>query len=228
MSQLPDDSSHSILVGKNGSGKTQALAWQLAYRSWDAMPWIVLNTKNDRLLNRIGAVELEPSANIPREPGLYMMRPLPHDDVQNEILMRAWSQENTGVVIDELYNLPKNQLPLRIVLSQGRSKYCPLIMCVQRPVHVDLAVWSECNYAQVFKLTTEEDRDTIERRVNPRGRAHPLPWQDVIRYHSMWIDQTCDSVTIMRPVPSETEILSTYRARMDTLPQAQEHTHRWL
>lgn len=224
---LPDDSSHLVLVGRNGSGKTQALGWHLSMRSFDAMPWIIFNSKNDKLLNKIGAIELRAGERIPRDPGLYMYRPMPEDEWQDDILMQAWARENVGIVIDELYNMPRGgrSMALRTILTQGRSKFCPLIMCVQRPVNVDRSTWSECNYAQVFYLSNAKDRATIETDMTP---VEELPWKSVMQYHSIYMDMREGKIAVLRPVPSESDILSTYRQRLQALPQHVEASHRWI
>lgn len=224
--KLADDSSHTVLVGRNGSGKTQAAAWQLSMRSYDAMPWIILNSKNDRLLNRTGAVELPLHAAIPRKPGLYMVRHMPRDPAADALLMRAWKKENVGIFVDEVYNLPRNGDGFHALLTQGRSKYVPLILCVQRPVFVDRSVWSECNYAQIFSMTNGRDRKIIDDEMTPGDT--PIPWSAVKKYHSIYLDMREGSMALLRPVPSGRAILSEFHTRLANMPQHRERIHRWV
>jgi hypothetical protein len=72
----PTDTQHLSIVGKTGTGKTQAAAWHLSRRSFDVMPWIIINHKRDDLLTSIRAEEIDLD-KVPRKAGLYSLHPLP-------------------------------------------------------------------------------------------------------------------------------------------------------
>lgn len=208
MADLPNDTQHVAIVGKNGSGKTQAGAYWLSRRHFERMPWIIFNFKGDDLLNEIGAKEVD-LGMPPSKPGLYTVRPFPGQyDAMERYFWRIWKQENVGVYIDEGYMLDKNSEAWQALLTQGRSKHIPIITLSQRPVNVNRFIFSESSFHQIFWLNDRRDRQTVQQYV-PADLERRLP-----QYHSWWYDVNSDVVNTMRPVPDRDVILQNFQDRL--------------
>src|ERR1700744_5170015 len=78
--RLPDSTQRIVIIGRTGSGKTQAGAWHLSTRDLTEEPWVIIDYKRDRLLNSIWAKEITLKDKVPDEPGLYTMHPRPIED----------------------------------------------------------------------------------------------------------------------------------------------------
>jgi hypothetical protein len=212
---LPSDSERLGIVGKTGSGKTQAAAWHLSIRRFDLMPWIVYDFKMDELLNSIPGVEHIDVSSVPTKPGVYLVHPHP-DDIAgvSRQMSQIWAQENTGVYCDEGYMVcgPGRPNPwFRSLLTQGRSKRIPMIILSQRPVWLDRFVFSESEFYQVFGLNDKRDIETIQEYV-PAKLTVKLP-----KYHSYYYDVAEDKVVVLTPVPDATAIKDSFAARFETM-----------
>lgn len=204
----PDDSKRLTILGKTGSGKTQAAVWHLANRSWKEKPWIVFDFKRDELIDQIGAKEVNITRPPPRTRGLYVVRPnLDQDEFVDAYLWQIWENEHTGVFIDEGYMIGNRSKPLRAILTQGRSKRVPLILLSQRPVWLDRFALSEADYFQVFAMTDARDRAIVNSFV-PFDVSDRLP-----DYNSYWYDVPRDFKARMAPVPSADEIIDIFEYR---------------
>lgn len=206
--RLPRDSQRSTILGRTGSGKTLAGAWQLSQRSFDKMPWIIVDFKRDRLLNRIGAVEI-PIGKLPRHPGLYIIHPLPDEkEFVNDYLWQIWEKGKIGLMFDEGYMVTGTSA-FRAILTQGRSKTIPCIILSQRPVWLDRFVFSESEFFQLFWLQHSDDRKTVQKFMSVVNVHERLP-----EYHSIWYDVARDRVTRLAPVPDEGAIIRDFRAKL--------------
>ena len=195
------------IIGRTGSGKTVAGAWQLTQRSLDTLPWIIIDFKRDAVLNRMGAEETS-LAQLPRRPGLYICHPLPDDREQvDDLLWRIWERGKTGLLFDEGY-MVSGLASFRAILTQGRSKRIPAIIHSQRPVWLDRFVFSESEFFQVFWLQDARDRKTVQAFL-PFDTNERLP-----DYHSTWYDVVRDRATRLKPVPDEQEIIRMMRVRL--------------
>lgn len=221
--RLPDDTQRLSIVGRTGSGKTVAAVFHLSNTDFDSMPWIVYDFKRDPLLRRIAdlGASMEIGAShigldeVPRRPGIYFVHPHPDDifPVRNQ-MMRIWEQENTGVFVDEGYMVcgPTNPNPaFRSLLTQGRSKHIPMIILSQRPVWLDRFAFSESDFYQVFSLNHSGDRKKIQEYI-PADLSEPLP-----PYHSYYHDVGKSETYVMRPVPTDEEILSVFAAKFEAM-----------
>lgn len=205
---FPNDTQHLSIVGRNGTGKTQAACWHLSKRSWDEMPWIIIDYKRDRLIGEIEPEELEITTRVPKQAGLYVVRPMPDDDDDevNALLRRIWAHNNCGVYLDEGYMVP-DKAPLRGLLTQGRSKHIPMIILSQRPVMLSRFVFSEASFFQVFDLNHKLDRRKVTEFV-------PIPTNYRLRKHfSYFYDVGNHQLTEFSPVPDADAILQTFRDR---------------
>ena len=205
--RMPQDTQRLAIVGKTGTGKTQAAAWHLSQRSFDLKPWIILDFKRDELLNEIGATEVD-MINAPTKPGLYITHPLPDDkEAVENYFWNIWQKENIGVYIDEGYMIGDSPA-FRALLTQGRSKRIPIIVLSQRPSWISRFVFSESDYHQVFWLNDFRDRKTVSAFV-PYDMENRL--ED---YHSVWYDVSQDRVAKMLPVPKKSAILQVFEDRL--------------
>lgn len=221
--RLPDDTQRISIVGRTGSGKTVAAVWHLSNAAFDSMPYIVYDFKRDPLLAKIAAIgyELQIGAyhigleDMPTRPGIHFVHPHPDDilPVRHQ-MMRIWEQENTGVFVDEGYMVcgPTNPNPaFRSLLTQGRSKHIPMIILSQRPVWLDRFAFSESDFYQVFALNHSGDRKKINEYI-PADLSKPLP-----RFHSYYHDVGNSETVVMKPVPTDEDILSVFAARFELM-----------
>ncbi len=214
---LPRPDQHTVIVGQNGSGKSQMGFWLLSKAPIDRMPFIALDTKREpvfRALQRAGAIRRTLSLKLPmllapRTPGLYLLRPQEEDDERvDEFLYRCYRRGNIGFYFDEGYAVPDgNGSSLHKILTQGRSRRLPVIACVQRPVLVDHFFFTEAKHLVVFKLIDREDRRTVSRYA-PIDIDAGLP-----RYHSFWYDNAQDTLFRLPPVPDAKQIVADIKAR---------------
>jgi hypothetical protein len=209
---MPRDDEHVAVFGRNGTGKTQASVWQLSERSFDKMPWVVINSKDDELINRIpGTFDLDLDDGAPRWPGIYVVRSAIADkeekDELNGLLARIWSRQKTGIYFDEASDATGLSW-FRRCLRQGRSRRVPIIAVTQRPLWLDRYVWSEASFYQGFQLNLADDRETADRMVPHYKQVHLPP------FHSLWHDVKAPATFRLLPVPDQDAILQRFRERL--------------
>lgn len=212
--RLPKSSQHLAIVGRNGTGKTQAALWHLSQRPIDKRPYIAIDFKGDEHINAIERARyIGLGDEIPRAPGVYIIQPTPLDaknGAVDDFLWKVYGRGNTGLWIDEGYMLG-DSTAFETLLTQGRSKHIPIITLTQRPVWVSRFVFSESMFYQFFALTDKRDKKTVE-SFAPVNMDAKLP-----EFHSWYYDVGNDQLTGLKPVPSEDEILSTIDAKLKTM-----------
>jgi len=205
--KLPKNDHRLVIVGRTGTGKTQAAAWQLVMRNIGHFIWIIFDFKGDHLLNQLGAVEIT-LTQMPKKPGLYIVHPLPHQNEQVEtMLWEIWRRGNIGVFIDEGYMIG-DSAAFRAMLTQGRSKRIPMIILSQRPVWLSRFVFSEADYYQVFRLNDRDDRKTMSRFI-AADLETKLP-----DYHSVYFTVANEDTTILAPAPDQEIIIETAEIKL--------------
>lgn len=205
--RLPDDSQRLAIVGRTGSGKTRAGMWHLSKRNFRAMPWIIIDYKRDDLIARSPAKEIDFKGKVPKEPGLYVIRPNPTEDDDDNVeafLMRCWAKGNVGIFVDEGFMIPSNSKAMRMILTQGRSLRIPTIILSQRPVWMSRFVFSEADFFQLFHLNHLGDRKTV-------GEFMPAESKIILPvYHSWYYDVGKNEMTPLKPVPNDDGILNNF------------------
>lgn len=208
---LPNDSHRLTLIGKTGSGKTQAALWHLSQRTITSRPWIIFDFKLDPIFREVpGLREIEPDAKLPKKPGIYITHPTPDQAEAVEAMMWAiWERERIGVYVDEGYMIPARSPSFQALLTQGRSKSIPIIMLTQRPAWVTRFAFSEADYIQYFRLTDARDAK-VARQFMPLPIETELPGN----YYSWWWDNTRNFKAILQPVPPKDTILDIFHDRL--------------
>lgn len=221
--RIPTIEERTAIVGKTGSGKTQAGTFLLSRMPFDSIPFVILDFKRDKIFSDVnqGVVSGRSSAPLIPElsldgkgweainaPGLYIVRPTidQSDEVEN-LLWYIWEHEYCGIFIDEGYMIGKSRAFIAC-LTQGRSKNIPMITLSQRPAWITKFVFSEADYLQIFKLTLAVDKKTVQEYVD-RNIQKRLP-----PYYSYWYDVNREELAVLRPVPGRDFIVKTIRDKL--------------
>jgi len=204
--RYPNVAQRTVVMGKTGSGKTQFGAWLLSESPFNKQPYIIMDYKRDALLGATDRIREIGLNEIPKHPGLYIVRPLPEIDDSNveNWLWKIWKRGKTGLYFDETYMLPNDgrSTALRALYTQGRSLHIPIIALTQRPAWVSRFVFSEAEYYSYFHFNDSEDIKTA-RRWFPSG----LVEERLPKYYSVWYDQDADNAFVLSPVPDSDTIL---------------------
>jgi DNA helicase HerA-like ATPase len=219
--RLPRTDEHTAILGCTGSGKTTLAGWTLSKAPFDRMPYVMVDYKNDELIASINRVkEIGLHENVPEQPGLYVVRPLPSEIEETEKwLWKIWSRGSTGLYIDEAYLLP-NKEAIKNILAQGRSLRIPVIAASQRPVDVPRSIFTEASHIAVFRLNDDRDRKTVREftpdgMLSVNGKPRRLP-----DYHSFWYsvkDHKADDPNpyhVLSPVPTADKIVDYINDRL--------------
>lgn len=210
--RLPDTSHRLAVIGRTGTGKTQAAAWFLSQQPIEHMPWLVFDWKGDKLLNDIRAKEIEVGAPLPKKPGVFIVRPtaVVDDDAVTKMLWAVHKRGSMGVYIDEGYMVGDENPAFRALLTQGRSKNIPMITLSQRPFHMDRFAFSEADFYLVFNLNDRKDQQRVgeflHRDIDLRN--------DIPKYHGWYHDVSEAEHTLLSPVPSATKIKAIFRSKI--------------
>jgi hypothetical protein len=207
----PSDTTRTAIIGRTGSGKTQAGSWLLSHMPFHTMPWVIVDYKGDSLFRRIPYVRPIDLETVPTEPGLYILQPRPDEEkAVEQWLWKVWQRGRIGLFFDELTLVPDPPKggALRAIYTQGRSKRIPTISVTQRPRWVSRFLFSEADHFQVFHLNTKDDNRAVE-EFTPFDMK-----QRVARYHSRWYDVSEHQWFHMRPVEKAATILDRFAQRL--------------
>ena len=225
--RLPDSTDRLVVVGRTGSGKTQAAVWHLSHADFDRMPWVIVDYKNDDLINAIEGAEMIDYDVVPDRPGIYILTVLPGENDQlSDWFRRAWEHEDIGIYVDEGYLIDPRDKWFNACLTQGRSKHIPMIVLSQRPVWLSRFVFSEASFFQVFDLSHSKDMDKVREYV--RGDEQVDLDKPLKQYHSYYFDVGRRTLVEFAPVPEGQEIIAVIDARLEQMvvdhPKRQRHS----
>lgn len=213
--RLPDTSNRTTILGRTGSGKTRFGAWLLSVSPFHKIPYVIIDHKREKLFDRSDRIIPIGPREIPNHAGLYIMQPDVRDYAHDGNL-DAWfndvlDHENIGTYLDEGYSVKQHSKSFRALLTQGRSKQCPVITLSQRPSQISKFAFTEADYFAFFQLSLEDDRK-VAQSFAPKKRIDldkSLP-----AFYSHWYDVAADRVDVLAPVPSDDEILTQIENRL--------------
>lgn len=209
MINLPRKDSRTTVVGSTGSGKTVFATWLLYSRDLGHRVWIIIDFKGDDLLNSLGATPLTLNGKLPKEPGLYIIKPLPGDEaLVSAFFRKVYERENVGVLIDETYMVPKLDRWFRACLTQGRSKHIEMIMCTQRPKWLDTFLFTETTFFSVHNLNYLEDRKHLAAYLDG-----DIPGR-LVNHNSLWYDVVGQRLDRLSPVPAPDVLEAAFQKRL--------------
>lgn len=197
-------------MGRTGSGKTVLALWLLSHANFDQKPYYVIDYKGDDHIARLDRAREIALNEIPRHPGIYVVRPLPHETENVERwLWRVYSNGNSGLYFDEAYMVPDDGA-FPALLTQGRSKNINSIIITQRPAWISRFVFSEANQYAIFHLNDRDDRKKVWRFL-PDDRIMRKRLPD---YHSLWYDVDRNQLVPLKPVPPAEQIVDNIQAQL--------------
>lgn len=212
--RLPLTSQHLAVIGRNGTGKTQAAMWHLSMMPINKRPWVVFDFKGEEIINGIErAKHISLDSPVPRYPGIYIVHPTRLDiksGAVEDYLWKIYERERVGLFIDEGFMIGDSDV-FETLLTQGRSKHIPIITLTQRPVWVSRFVFSESLFYQIFALTDKRDKKTVE-SFAPVNLDAELP-----EYHSYYYDVGKNRLTALKPVPEAEVILGTIDSKLASI-----------
>ena len=209
--RLPGPSDRTVILGQTGSGKTYGGVWLLSTQDIDRRPWLILDFKNDDLINGIEKSQYISFADdLPTRPGLYILKCEPYDERLDELFRRILDHTEIGVYVDEGLMVGQNNKGFNACLTQGRSLGIPMIILSQRPVKCATCVLSEATFWMVFFLIKKSDREKVA-----DDTPLPINYVDKLQpHHSWWYDVKRRNLTKFGPVPDEGVILGSIDGRL--------------
>jgi DNA helicase HerA-like ATPase len=209
--RLPGGTDRTCVIGMTGSGKTIFGGWLLSRQRFDERPWVCIDFKDEILWDAVGDPPMRPLRlpNLPGKRGLYRLDVRPGDDEALESwLWKIWHRGNVGLFCDEVSLIPKENA-FKALLRQGRSKRIPVIACTQRPVDCDREVFSEANFAAVFRLKDARDYKIVQQFSGNAEMAQALP-----PHWSHWYDAGKNTLTTLKPCPSPDMVAADLRKKV--------------
>jgi hypothetical protein len=211
--KAPQSDERLLIIGKTGSGKTQAGLFHLSRADFHRRPWVIFDYKLEKFFSKLEITELKLSDRAPTKPGLYVVRPLPHQyEEVKAFVWRLWQKERIGLFFDEatmLFEQGKINDAVKACLTQGRSKLMQVIACTQRPAWIDRSFYTETEKFQIFYLSQDVDVKSVQANV-PGYDPDALE-----EYQSWWheVAGKASKTVLMSPVPPPAKILATFRRR---------------
>jgi DNA helicase HerA-like ATPase len=195
--KLPKDSHRTAIMGRTGSGKTALSLFVLSRANFEDKPYYIVDYKGDDHIAQLDRAKEIGLNETPRHPGLYIVRPLPHEtEAMEQWLWRVYEQGGTGLYFDEAYMVPDDGA-FPAILTQGRSKRINSIIVTQRPAWISRFVFSEANQFASFHLNDADDRKKLWRFLPPDKIVRKrLP-----DYHSVWYDVDNNALSLLSPCP---------------------------
>jgi DNA helicase HerA-like ATPase len=206
--KFPDASRRTTIVGGTGSGKTRFAAWLWSHSDFRARPYIVIDYKGDDLIAQIDKAQEIGLRDSPRHPGLYVVRPLPHQHEEvDQFLYKIWLRRNTGLWIDEGFMIPRSKY-LDAILTQGRSLRIPATILTQRPSGCSRHVFAQADCFALFEMNDTRDLDPVL-AMTPRDDVWRFDY-DLPRFSCRWRDNPNRFSAVIDPVPDDDYILNRF------------------
>lgn len=213
--RIPNDKERQLIIGATGSGKTTLGIHVLSQRNIEAMPYIVLNFKDDELINQIPHVTELDGLKLPKEKhmqrGIFIARPSIGDwDGVENLLLDIWKRTHIGVFIDEALAISQPSHPAyRTLLTQGRSRRNPVDSLTQRPVNIDRYAFSESEHFYVMRLNSLRELEPIKDQTGRDLDMSLLPEFHAYRFHA-----PTQSLTIVPPAPEFDNIIELFDRKL--------------
>lgn len=218
--RLPRDDESMVILGHNGSGKTHEAMYQLSQRSFDVMPWIVLDAKGDDLVAQLPITEqLTVTDNPPDIPGLYVVRVRLEDFDEGRVarfMNQCLEHRNVGMLADEGQYFGHRNRGLHNYLTQGRSANCPLICLSQRPLNIDTYLFSESAFIQTFYLPHPDDKERVTQYI-PSDQLDFTELQSHGKHYSYIYCVRDNSLELLEPAPKWSEIYGRILTRLPVI-----------
>lgn len=212
MWRTPRIDERTTVIGKTGSGKTQGGAFLLSQMPFDQMPFVIFDFKREKLFREIPLIR-EIDFEPPQQPGLYIVRPrVDETEAVDDLLWKIWEQEYCGIFIDEGYMIGKSKA-FEACLTQGRSKYIPIITLTQRPSWITRFAFSEADFFMIFRLTDRRDRMIVAEFVEQPTEKR------LQKYNSYWYDVNQEELNVLRPVPDREIIKGIFNRKLAALEE---------
>jgi hypothetical protein len=104
----------------------------------------------------------------------------------------------------------------RACLTQGRSLHIPMIVLSQRPVEMDLFVFTEADFIQTFALSYSKDRKRVEEYTD----EEKLNYRILPKYHSYYYDVSDGKMVMWGPVPGRDALIHSVRSKVQRITRA--------
>ena len=210
---LPGVEDRTLIIGPTGSGKTQFGLWLLSEMPIDQMPWVIVDYKREPKMNVIPYAQFVDVGFIPKEAGVYIVRPLVSETQEMEdYLMEIWDHEVIGLYIDEGVMLAKSRA-LETILIQGRSKQVPVIMLTQRPVDISRYSFSESQVRVLFPNDDRREQKTVSEFM-PVFRERNSGDDLIPEFHSYYYEVKKRRLDKVSPVPSLAQIMRAFESKL--------------
>lgn len=231
--KFPGPADRLTINGMTGSGKTTFAMWLFAESAdFDKKPWVFIDYKGEELITRAlrsGVFRpLKIDASLARlDPGPYVVSPRAQNGAQPvvDFLWQVYDRTHIGLFLDEATMIPElrgegnSGGPFQSLLSQGRSKVCPVWTLAQRPVYVNKMVYSESNFSCAFKLKGEGDLEKIKKEGVPKNsEGYDKVWNEDLKLkpnYCRWYDANQERSFLLQPSPGPDEIITILKHRID-------------
>ena len=236
MIRAPEDTHRTLILGRTGTGKSQAALDILSRQNWHEMPWVIIDYKGEDLVadirkqNKGKVREVKLSEKPPKLPGLYYLHPRPKldDAAVEDWLFKVHKQGSLGLFIDEGYAMPNygDSPAFTMILTQGHSLHIPVICLYQRPVWMSRFAVAQADFIRVFKQGDKRDVKIVDqycgKAVLPDGKLlGPTEINLLPDYYSLWHDVGRGQTSVLLPAPERRVILQNFKRRLS--PPAQRN-----
>lgn len=213
--RLPGPRDRIVIIGTNGTGKTQGAMWHMSNASFDVRPYIIVDPKREEKIACIEGAEYIDVGYIPKYPGVYVVQPIPSEfELVDDMFLSIWQHENIGIYCDEGL-MTGNGSGITACLTQGRSKLIPMIILCQRPVFMSRFCFSEATFLQVFDLHDKRDAKIVHDNLAPIPFANHTKL--LADFHSWYWDARQKKLFRLKPVPSEDAIIDRINTRIEEM-----------